>query len=107
MNLKRMSVFALSVGMLLVTFGLATRASIQRSINTCVTGNNVDAVLHPGLPMRVCDSMTKAWLILGMGGGVLLISMFLIVGLTKRTRGWGLIWAAILVWAAGTGIVYL
>jgi hypothetical protein len=106
MNTKRISLFLLGLGTLIVTIGLNMRSLTQDSINACISRNSVISGIGIG-DTYVCDSMTKAWIVLGIGSAILFIGGVMSLGHSARTREWTLIWGALAVWAAVSLILYV
>ena len=106
MNTKRISLFLLGLGTLIVTVGLNLKSSTQASINACISRNSVISGIGIG-DSYVCDSLTKAWIVLGVGTAILFVGGVMSLGHSARTREWTLIWAALALWAVVSLILYI
>jgi hypothetical protein len=106
MNTKRISLFLLGFGTLVATIGLNLRSSTQNSIDSCTSRNAVISGIGIGDTYR-CDSMTTAWIVLGIGLAILFVGGVMSLGHSNRTREWVLVWGALAVWAVGAFILYV
>ena len=106
MDTKRIGLFLLGLGTVIVTVGLTMRSLTLDSINACTSRNSVISGIGIG-DTYACDSMTKNWIVLGIGAAILFVGGVMSLGHSTRTREWTLIWTALADWAVGALFLYI